>query len=174
MKSTRHSQTLSRRNFLAAAGTLPAVAALTSTFRPVSAVGAETAPAGAKRIPIGIELYSVRGELGKDIPNTLRAVAKMGYEVVEFYSPYFSWSFPKAKEIRAILDDLNLRCYSTHNHIDSFTAGPGMAKAIELNQILGSRHIVLLRAVQHRLECAVIVHQLKDVQLLGDLPRPAD
>lgn len=99
-----------------------------------------------KRIPIGIELYSVRNELARDLPATLRAVSKMGYEVVEFYAPYFNWEFPYAKEVRSLMDDLGLRCLSTHNGFVSLTPGKTMAKAIELNQILGSRYIVLASA----------------------------
>jgi sugar phosphate isomerase/epimerase len=94
-------------------------------------------PATKKKRPIGLELYSVRGELAKDLPNTLKAVAKMGYEVVEFYSPYFKWKPPYAKEVRTQMDDLGLRCYSTHNGFESFSSPEGLAHAIELNQILG-------------------------------------
>ena len=118
-----------------------------SAFVP-SALGANspTAPTEAKRYPIGLELYSVRGELMRGPSATLRAVAKMGYEVVEFYSPYFSWTPPYAKDIRTLMDDIGLRCYSTHNHIESFTPGHTMGKAIELNQILGARHLVMAAA----------------------------
>jgi sugar phosphate isomerase/epimerase len=70
----------------------------------------------------------------------------MGYGVVEFYSPYFKWTPPYAKEVRAQMDDLGLRCYSTHNGFDSFTPGPNITRAIELNQILGARYIVLASA----------------------------
>ena len=106
----------------------------------------ESAPAPARKLPIGLELYSVRGALAKDLPGTLRAVAKIGYEAVEFYSPYYSWTPSYAKEVRALMDDLGLRCYSTHNHIESFTPGEGMAKAIELNQIIGARHLIMASA----------------------------
>lgn len=82
----------------------------------------------------------------KDLPKTLREVSKIGYEVVEFYAPYFSWSLPYAKEVRSMMDDLGLRCYSTHNHIESFTPGETMGKAIELNQILGARQIIMASA----------------------------
>src|SRR4051812_19174620 len=140
------SPALSRRNFLALSGAVAAGAAL----RPAlisSAVAAETSAASAtKKYPVGIELYSVRGELQKDLPNTLRKIAKIGYEVVEFYSPYFGWTFPYAKEVRALLDDVGLRCWSTHNALASFTPGETMARAIELNQILGSRTLVLASA----------------------------
>src|ERR1700744_1337624 len=50
------------------------------------------------------------------------------------------------------MDDLGLRCYSTHNGLASLTPGPTMDKAIELNQILGSRYIILASAGDHDLE----------------------
>jgi len=90
-------------------------------------------------------MYSVRDELMKDLPATVRAVAKIGYEVVEFYDPYFRWTPEYAKEVRKLLDDLGIQCNSTHNNTPSFTAD-GLPKAIELNQILGSKYIVMASA----------------------------
>lgn len=110
-----------------------------------SAARAADAPS-AKKAPIGIELYGVRGELGKDLPNTLRTVAKIGYEVVEFFSPYFGWTFPFAKDVRTQLDDLGLRCFSTHNGFESLMPGETMSHAIELNQILGARQVIMSSA----------------------------
>src|SRR5262245_38830005 len=136
---------LSRRKFLAASS-LASVAVTTSAVLSngfTTPARAATATAEKKKYPIGIELYAVRGELTKDLPGTLKTIAKMGYEVVEFYSPYFAWQFPYAKEVRTIIDDLGLRCYSTHNGAASMTPGETMDRAIELNQILGSRIIVL-------------------------------
>ena len=94
------------------------------------------------RIPIGLELYSVREELKKDPMGTVRAVAKMGYEDVEFYAPYYEWTPAYAKDIRKLLDELGIRCLSTHNSSTSFTA-ENLPHAIELNQILGSKFIVM-------------------------------
>jgi len=115
----------------------------------VSVNGSAAEPATlepAKKHRIGLELYSVRGELGRDLPNTLKTVASFGYEVVEFYSPYFKWKPAYAKDVRAQMDDLGLRCYSTHNGFEAFAPGDNLAHAIELNQILGSRYIVLASA----------------------------
>jgi sugar phosphate isomerase/epimerase len=113
----------------------------------VSAARAADAPGAAawpKKYPIGIELYSVREELKRDLPGTLRTVAQQGYEVVEFFSPYFGWTFPYAKDVRRQLDDLGLRCWSTHNNFASLHPGTEtMARAIELNQILGTRAIIM-------------------------------
>jgi sugar phosphate isomerase/epimerase len=117
----------SRRAFLALAGAAPFAASVL---------------AQKKKIPIGIELYSVRNELMKDLPGTVTAVAKMGYEVVEFYSPYFSWTPQQAKEVRKLLDDLGIKCLSTHNGLNSLSA-EGLPKAIELNQIIGSKYIII-------------------------------
>jgi len=115
---------VSRRSFLAASG----VAGL--------AFGATPAT-----IPVGLELYSVRDELAKDTMATLRAVARDGYQVVEFYAPYFAWTSDYAKQVRKLMDSLGIRCNSTHNGGDSL-APEGIGKAIELNQILGSKYIV--------------------------------
>jgi len=120
---------LSRRSFLACTGAASLAFAL-----PV-----------AKHVPVGLELYSVRDELAKDPMGTVRAVAKMGYEVVEFYAPYYQWTTDQAKEMRKLLDELNIKCLSTHNGPGSFTP-EGIQKAIELNQIIGSKTIVLASA----------------------------
>src|SRR5262245_24791378 len=95
---------------------------------------------GSRRLPVGLELYSVRDELAKDLMGTVRAVAKMGYEVVEFYSPYFQWTPDYAREVRKLLDELNIRCLSTHNGRNALE-GDGLKKSIELNQIIGSKTI---------------------------------
>lgn len=136
---------LSRRNFLALSGTAAVAGTLLGRGATASAHAAEAPTTATERkYPIGLELYSVRGELARDLPNTLRTVAKFGYEVVEFFSPYFGWTFSYAKDVRRQLDDLGLRCLSTHNGFSSLTPGSEtMARAIELNQILGARTIVM-------------------------------
>lgn len=98
-----------------------------------------------KHIPVGLELFSVRGELKKDLPGALEAVAKQGYECVEFFSPYFEWTADYAKQVRAKLDSLGIKCYSTHNGLKSYQ-DDGFDKAIELNGILGARYIILASA----------------------------
>jgi sugar phosphate isomerase/epimerase len=120
--------TVSRRSFLALAGALP--------------FAFKASALGAGKIPVGLELYTVRDELTRDLLGTVRAVGKMGYEVVEFYSPYYSWTPEKAKEVRKLLDDLGVRCRSTHNDSASLTA-ENLPKAIELNRIIGSQYLIM-------------------------------
>lgn len=120
------SPNLSRRSFLAVTAMAPFA----------------LSAAGRKQVPVGLELYSVRDELQKDLPGTLEAVAKMGYECVEFYAPYYDWTSEYAKQVRTQLDKLKMRCYSTHNELKSFKP-EGIEKAIELNRALDARYLVL-------------------------------
>ena len=140
------SNPLSRRDFVARSGASAAALASASLFATPALAHAASprAPSSvAGRYPIGIELYAVRGELAKDLSNTLRTVSQIGYQVVEFYAPYLNWTIPYAKDVRTQLDDLGLRCYSTHNGFPSIIPGDTMVKAIEINQILGARHVIL-------------------------------
>ncbi|MDQ3011382.1 MAG: sugar phosphate isomerase/epimerase [Acidobacteriota bacterium] len=137
MNNQQKNASFSRRSFLTLAGA--ASASLVS-----GALG--TIPTfAAKRLPIGIELYAVRDELTKDLMGTVRAVAKMGYEVVEFYSPYAQWTPEYAKGVRKLLDELKIKCLSTHNSANVFTP-ENLPKAIELNQIIGSKTLVMASA----------------------------
>lgn len=112
------------------------------SFLRLLAAAPVAAAAKDKHIPVGLELYSVRDELQKDLMGTLSSVAKMGYECVEFYAPYYEWTPDSVKQVRSELNNLGIRCYSTHNELRSFTPD-GISKAIELNKALGSRYIVL-------------------------------
>lgn len=98
-----------------------------------------------KKIPVGLELFSVRDELKTDLMGTVRGVAKMGYQDVEFFAPYYDWTPACAKDVRKLLDDLGIRCLSTHNGPKSFSAD-GIQHAIELNNILGTKFVVLASA----------------------------
>ncbi|MEP7002065.1 MAG: twin-arginine translocation signal domain-containing protein, partial [bacterium] len=133
---------LSRRGFLGATAAMLASGAVVNGGAISTAYALQTPTSAPKKYPIGIELYAVRGELARDLPNTLRTVARIGYEVVEFYSPYLAWTIPYAKGVRTQLDDLGLRCFSTHNSWNSFSP-ESMGKAIEINQVLGARHMIL-------------------------------
>jgi sugar phosphate isomerase/epimerase len=101
----------------------------------------ETAAAGSA-IPVGLEMYSVRNALAKDPMGTVRAVAEMGYQGLEFFAPYFAWTLAQGKDMRKLLDDLGIRCFSTHNDSGYFAADK-LAHARELNLILGSKYTVM-------------------------------
>jgi sugar phosphate isomerase/epimerase len=97
---------------------------------------------GASQIPVGLELYSVRNALKADPTGTVRAVAGLGYQCVEFYAPYFDWTESQTKDMRKLMDDLGIHCYSTHND-SSYLAKEKISRARDLNHILGCKYIVM-------------------------------
>lgn len=69
-----------------------------------------------KKFKIGLQLYSLRGDMEKDMDATLRKVSEMGYECVEF-AGYFGKS---AEEVKAMLDKYNLEAVSVHQGYEVF------------------------------------------------------
>jgi sugar phosphate isomerase/epimerase len=95
------------------------------------------------KVPIGLELYSVRHELEKDLRGTLRAVAAMGYEGVEFAGP------PKhsAAELRSALEETGLTCCGWHTPF-ALVQDNTLDGTIALNQALGNKFVILPSAPQ--------------------------
>lgn len=62
------------------------------------------------KLKVGIQLYSLRDKMEADMYGTLKAVKEMGYDCVEF-AGYFGKT---AEEIKGMLDELGLECYSIH------------------------------------------------------------
>ena len=62
------------------------------------------------KMKTGLQLYTVRDELAADFEGTLRAVAAMGYEGVEFAGLYGK----TAAEVRALTDELGVVPVSAH------------------------------------------------------------
>jgi sugar phosphate isomerase/epimerase len=126
-RSSIPGMTLSRRSFLALSAMLP---------------WALQARAASSSLPIGLELYSVREALKQDLEGTVRAVAQLGYQCVEFYAPYFDWTEAQTKQMRKLMDDLGIRCYSTHNDEKYFSA-ENINRARDMNLILGAKYLVM-------------------------------
>src|SRR4051794_7176925 len=95
---------VSRREFLRCTGAGAAGVALGLGF-----AGAATAAESAK-IPVGLQLYSLRDQCKTDLPGMLVAVSKLGYKGVEFAG----YHGHKAKELRKVLDDNGLVACGTH------------------------------------------------------------
>lgn len=114
------------------------------SFLATAAAGLAVA-APKKTLPVGLELFSVREALKKDDMDTVRQVAKMGYQVVEFYAPYYSWTPEHTKDMRKLLDDTGLKCLSTHNGMNVF-AKDNIQKTIDMNHTLGVKYVVCASA----------------------------
>jgi sugar phosphate isomerase/epimerase len=117
---------ITRRTLLQTAALAPLAAAL----------------AQSRKIPIGLELFSVRKSLQEDLMGTVRKVAALGYEDVEFFSPYYNWTPEQAKDVRKLMDDVGIKCLSTHNSFANYKP-ENIQKAIDYNKILGSGILVI-------------------------------
>ncbi len=94
-------------------------------------------PSSAK-IPIGLQLYSVRKDCAKDLPGVIRAVGKMGYQGVEFAG----YHGRKADELRKMLDDNGLKCCGTHTGLNTLL-GDALKATIEFNKTLGNPYLIV-------------------------------
>ncbi|NQU22931.1 MAG: sugar phosphate isomerase/epimerase [Candidatus Nealsonbacteria bacterium] len=91
-----------------------------------------------KKIPLGLQLYSVRNDCGKDLPGVIEAVGKMGYEGVEFAG----YHGRTAEELRKLLDDNGLKCCGTHTGLNTLT-GDALKGTVEFNKTLGNKFLIV-------------------------------
>lgn len=90
----------------------------------------------AKKLPIGVQLYSVRTDLEKDFYGTLKAVREMGYAGVEFYGEFYGNS---AVQVKKWCTELGLIPFS--NHVPFQEMIDNLDKVIADNTILGVQYI---------------------------------
>jgi sugar phosphate isomerase/epimerase len=90
------------------------------------------------KIPIALQLYSVRNECAKDLLGVIRAVAKMGYEGVEF-AGYHGHS---PAEIKATLDDAGIKTEGTHTGIDQLS-DENFNKTVDLHKTLDTTYVIV-------------------------------
>jgi sugar phosphate isomerase/epimerase len=126
---------LSRRDFLKTATAGAGLIGLGGLGRT-----AHLAAAPGKKIPVGVQLYSVREQAAKDLPGVLEAIGKMGYKGVEF-AGYYGWD-GKPKELRRLLDTNGLKCCGTHTDIETVT-GDALKATAELHHILGNTFLIV-------------------------------
>jgi len=102
----------------------------------------------ANPIPIGFQLFTVRGELARDVPGTLSTLAQIGYKGVEFWDyagtpeVYQKYS---AADLRKLLDARGLQCCGMHVKLEALS-GEKLKRTIETSHTLGSEYINLVMA----------------------------
>ncbi len=140
-----------RRAFLATLGGVAlaasGISALACATNPSPGSGAAgTAAAGGADVaagtgtslgPIGVQLYTVRDEMQKDVAATLARVARIGYKEVEF-AGYFNHS---PAEIRQMLDANGLTAPSSHIPLQMMQADPAAVAATA--KVIGHEYVVV-------------------------------
>ena len=120
-----------------------------------------------KKIPIGLQLFSVRGECQRDLPATLKAVAGIGYEGAEpwgYAGDELEWMGWKPKDIRKMFDDNGLKCCGIHLATGALL-GDNLSRTIELNQELGNNFLIIA-ADRQRMSAVDTIMEL--AQILND------
>lgn len=90
-----------------------------------------------KKLPVGLQLYSVRTDLEKDFYGTLKAVREMGYAGVEFYGEYYGNT---PTQVKAWCTELGLIPFS--NHVPFQEMIDDIDKVIADNLIIGCQYLV--------------------------------
>jgi sugar phosphate isomerase/epimerase len=86
--------------------------------------------------PIGLQLYTLRNELAKDVPGTLRQVAEIGYKEVEIYD-FFNRD---SVAMRQLLRDRGLTAPSAHYQVGQIKSS--WEKQIEYAKAIGLKYMV--------------------------------
>jgi sugar phosphate isomerase/epimerase len=94
--------------------------------------------AARNKIPIGLQLYSLREPCQTDLPGMIAAVGKIGYKGIEFAG----YHDRTAKQLRQILDDNGLVCCGTHTPYES-VLGDKLKETVEFNHILGNSFLIV-------------------------------
>jgi sugar phosphate isomerase/epimerase len=133
---------MTRRKFLKNSGAAAGSAILATTV-PASLMSF-TNPGN---LSFGFQTWTLRDELGKDLPGTLRKMANMGYKEVEMCSPlgYTGTPFEKFNhltgfELRKIIEDAGLKCESSHYNMGELRTH--LDNRIEWSQQMGITQII--------------------------------
>lgn len=89
-------------------------------------------------IPVGLQLFSVRKECKADLPGTLKRVAEMGYEGVEFAG----WYDRTAAELRDMTAEVGLQIAGAHLSLDVFDADK-FEETVEFHKTLGNKFLIV-------------------------------
>jgi sugar phosphate isomerase/epimerase len=119
--------------------------------------------AAPRKIPIALELYSVREEAQKDLPRVLAAVAEMGYAGVELAHSDYGVD---GAQWRKLLDQNGLKVCGMHTTVPK-VQGDNLQKMIDFQQAIGNRTLIL--AALPKQNMSSVKGLLDSANLLNDL-----
>ena len=106
----------------------------------VCALPARMRAADRKKIGISVQLYSVRGDCGKDFDAALERIAGMGFAGVEF-AGYHKYG-DKAAELKKKLDSLRIKATGTHIGTGNLK-GDSLKRTVEFHQAIGCKYLIV-------------------------------
>ena len=97
------------------------------------------------KVPVALQLFSVRGEVEKDLPSTLKSVADLGYVGAEpwgYGGEDLTWMGHSCQDIKKMYEDNGLVCCGIHLQPGALV-GDNLKRTVEFNQVLGNRFLVI-------------------------------
>lgn len=88
-------------------------------------------------LPVAVQMFTLRDEAGADFAGTIRKVAEMGYDGVEF-AGYGGLSAAEAKKL---LDDCGLKPAGAHEGIERFE--DSFEETVEFHKELGNKYVAI-------------------------------
>lgn len=89
-----------------------------------------------RRMNIGVQLYTLRDQLAEDFEGTLRHVAGLGYEGVEF----FNYGDIPATRMKELLEELGLKAIGCHIQLSSLK--DNLQAEIDYLKTIGSKYAI--------------------------------
>lgn len=109
-----------RRDFLkiSAAGALGVIALGPMACKPGAKQAAQ--PVDRKSFGVGLQLYTIRDEMAKDVPGTLKKLSDMGYKNLELanYADGKFYGYTPA-DFRKMVNDLGMDIISSHTSVEA-------------------------------------------------------
>jgi sugar phosphate isomerase/epimerase len=89
-----------------------------------------------RKIPVAVQMFTLREESQKDFAGTLKKVAELGFDGVEFAG----FGGLTAKEVKTLLDDLGLQAAASHVPLGELENN--LDQVIEDMKVIGSKYVV--------------------------------
>ncbi|MBM4093694.1 MAG: sugar phosphate isomerase/epimerase [Planctomycetes bacterium] len=124
----------------------------------ITGVDRSLAAAKTERIPIGLELWSVRHQCEKELPTVLQAVAGMGYETVELAHSYCGHD---AAAWRTLLDDNGLKSCGMHMGLGALE-GNEFGKTVDKHLVIGSPYLIIASLPKKGVESVEAIKKTAD------------
>jgi sugar phosphate isomerase/epimerase len=149
---------MTRREMLMTAGAAAGAAVLPGLAR----------AATWKNIPIATQLWCVRKQLASDIPGTLHALAKAGYQAVELENTFGK----SGAEWKGLLDAAGLKPCGFHHSLGELQ-GEKLQASIAFNQAIGNRNLII-RSLPNEVYTSVdlLKKTADDVNAISEQLRP--
>jgi len=130
---------MDRRSFLSSLGAVAVAPTIAACARGASTLdSAGPVAQSAKPLALGVQLYTVRSEMAKDVEGTLARVGALGYREVEFAGYYGR----TPAQIKAALAAAGLTAPSSHIGLDLF-ASDKVARTLADAAAMGHQWVVL-------------------------------